>query len=381
MTTLENISINSKRSLLASPGNSLIKSLLILSAGIIIGLAANFLLEKIPTSKTLLSPIATITPTPAKPLQKYSFPNLRNQTFSPLPLELVEPVATESGYTSWLFRYQTDRGWISGQMNIPKGNQAGDARGAPARAPAAVNRMSEDVGAGLSAAGPAPVIIMIRGYVDKEKYQTGVGTKNAAAVFAENGFITIAPDFLGYGSSHPEPKNELESRFLRPPAILQLLASLPNLPQADPEKVSIWAHSNGGQIALSVLEISGRQIPTALWAPVSKPFPYSILYYTDEADDHGKYLRRAVADFESLYDAEEFSIINYFDWITAPIQIHQGTGDDSVPWQWSIQLTKELQKRNLDITLYQYPDADHNLQPSWNTAVSRDLRFFTSRLK
>ncbi len=224
---------------------------------------------------------------------------------------------------------------------------------------------------------------MIRGYVDKDKYATGVGTKDAAAVFARNDFITVAPDFLGYGASDPEPENELESRFLRPPAILQLLTSLPNLPQADSEKVFIWAHSNGGQIALSVSEISGRPIPAALWAPVSKPFPYSILYYTDEADDHGKYLRRAVADFESSYDSEEFSIINYFDWITAPVQIHQGTGDDSVPWQWSQQLTKELQNRNLDVKLYQYPGANHNLQPasSWNAAVSRDLQFFTSRLK
>ncbi len=363
MKISENFSINSKRSLLASPGDSLIKSLLILVAGILIGLAANFLLEKIPASQILLSPAATITPAPAKPLQKYSFPNLRNQTFSPLPIEPVEPIATESGYTSWLFRYQTDNGWISGQMNLPKFKVQSSK----------FKVKSEKL----------PVIIMIRGYVDKDKYATGVGTKNAAAVFARNDFITVAPDFLGYGASDPEPENELESRFLRPPAILQLLTSLPNLPQADSEKVFIWAHSNGGQIALSVSEISGRPIPAALWAPVSKPFPYSILYYTDEADDHGKYLRRAVADFESSYDSEEFSIINYFDWITAPVQIHQGTGDDSVPWQWSQQLTKELQNRNLDVKLYQYPGANHNLQPasSWNAAVSRDLQFFTSRLK
>jgi len=346
--------------------NSSAKWIIALVAGILIGLAANFLLERIPASKTLLSPIATITPAPAKPLQKYSFPNLRDQTFSPLPIELVEPIATESGYTSWLFRYQTDNGWISGQVNLPK-----------FRIQNSEFRIKSE---------KLPVIIMIRGYVDKEEYKTGVGTKNAAAAFAANGYVTIAPDFLGYGSSDPEPENELESRFLRPPAIIQLLASLPNLPQADPEKVFIWAHSNGGQIALSVLEISGLPIPAALWAPVSKPFPYSILYYTDEADDHGKYLRRAVANFESLYDAEEFSIINYFDWITAPVQIHQGTNDDSVPWQWSLQLTKELQNRNLDVTLYQYPAADHNLQlasptggPAWNTAINQDLKFFKSQ--
>jgi dipeptidyl aminopeptidase/acylaminoacyl peptidase len=364
MPILENTFDSQKRSLLGVRQGDSSKKIQItwifpLIIGVTIGLIVNSFIGKIQDSDTLRSPIASITPAPAKLLQKYSFPNLRDQTFSPLPLELVEPIATETGYTSWLFRYQTDNGWISGQLNLPQGltfaSQRLDLR-------------------------KFPVVIMIRGYVDKEKYQTGVGTKNAAAVFAKNGYITIAPDFLGYGSSDPEPENELESRFLRPQAILQLLASIPDFPQADPQKVFIWAHSNGGQIALSVLQISGRPIPTSLWAPVAKPFPYSILYYTDELEDHGKYLRRLVADFESLYDAEEFSIMNYFDWITAPIQIHQGTADDFVPWQWSIQLTKELQKRNLDVTLYQYPGADHNLQPAWNIAISRDLKFFIKNL-
>ncbi len=46
--------------------------------------------------------------------------------------------------------------------------------------------------------GKFPIILMLRGYVDQEIYETGIGTKNAANYFSANGYITVAPDFLGY---------------------------------------------------------------------------------------------------------------------------------------------------------------------------------------
>lgn len=224
-----------------------------------------------------------------------------------------------------------------------------------------------------------PVVIMIRGYVDREIYRPGIGTEQAAEVFSQNGYVTLAPDFLGYGESDQSFPNNLEDRFWHPIEVLQLIASLPNLPQVNPGKVALWGHSNGGQIALSVLEISGKNYPASLWAPVSKPFPYSILYYTDEADDHGKALRQVVAGFEAQYDADEFSIHNYYDWINAPVQIHQGMADDAVPLRWSQELEKNLKAKDKDVKLYVYPGADHNLaggENSWNQAVQRSLEWF-----
>ena len=174
------------------------------------------------------------------------------------------------------------------------------------------------------------------------------------------------------------PENIIEDRFWRPIEILQLIASLKNLSQANPDKISIWGHSNGGQIALSVLEISGKNYSTTLWAPVSKPFPFSILYYTDEADDFGKALRKVVAGFEALYDSDEFSIHNYYDWINAPVQIHQGTGDEAVPLKWSQDLAKALKDKDKDVQLFVYPGADHNLLGAWDTAVQRDILWFNT---
>lgn len=221
-----------------------------------------------------------------------------------------------------------------------------------------------------------PVVVMIRGYVDKEIFRTGIGTEPASKVFATNGYITIAPDFLGYGDSSPETQGPFEARFQTYTTIISLIKSVDQIPNWDHKNIFIWAHSNGGQIALTSLEITGFKYPAALWAPVSAPFPFSILYYEGELDDYGKALRSELAKFESSYDVDKYSITPYLDRIEAPIQLHQGTNDIYVPVGWSDDLYKKLKDLDKDITYYTYPGADHNMSPSWNTVVQRDLEFF-----
>src|SRR5690606_22771233 len=112
------------------------------------------------------------------------------------------------------------------------------------------------------------------------------------------------------------------------------------------------------QIALSILEITGQEYPTTLWAPVTKPFPYSILFFTDEDPDFGRGLRKALATFEILYDPNNYSVMSYLDRINAPIQLHQGGQDDAVPLDWSddfVQAMKETHGEDAKINYYVYP--------------------------
>lgn len=231
---------------------------------------------------------------------------------------------------------------------------------------------------------------MARGYVDKENYLTGVGTKPAARVYAESGYITLAPDFSGYGESDPEDPDPLGARLTKPVEIVDLIASVGSLTQADTSHIYLWGHSNGGQIMLSVAEIWGKLVGNdlqgytlkvrglVLWAPVSKPFPYNILYYSDDSDDQGKWLRGQVAQFEQDYDVFNYSIDKYWDWIQIPIQLHQGTADNLVPQAWSDQLVKTLKEKGKTMTYWTYPGADHQLNSGWATVVARDVSFFRS---
>lgn len=299
-----------------------------------------------------------------RPLDKYTIDALSKRTYPGSQIVLDSVVATTNTYTVSVFHYISDGKRVNGLAHIPShrhdsGNQ----------------RIKVDQ--------RFPVIVQFRGYVDPKHYVSGVGTKRSAEVFAEHGFISLAPDFLGYGGSASPSADVFEERFESYTTAMNLLSSIKTLPMADPDHIGIWGHSNGGQIALTILEMSGKPYPTTLWAPVSKPFPYSILYFTDDIEDHGKALRKKTAEFESLYDAELYSLPNYLDRIFAPIQLHQGTADEAVPQKWSDDLVTQVQslKSKVQISYYVYPGADHNMNNAWNTVVLRDVEFFKSELK
>lgn len=288
-----------------------------------------------------------------KPLDKYTFTSQQKRAGVASQITLDKVLKQDPDFTAYQFSYFSDGRKITGLLHLPNKE------------------------------GKLPTVIMLRGYVEKTEYQTGVGTRPAGEVYAKNGFITIAPDFLGYGESDSFPEGLLsmwEERFARPVTVIDLLASVPSLPQADPEKTFLWGHSNGGMTALAVLEITGAQIPTTLWAPVSVFFPYDILFYINESEDKGKYLRKELAGFEKDYDVNNYSIDEYLSWIKAPVQIHQGGQDPYVLPAWSQVLVDKLEAQKLKVNYFVYPAADHQLRPDWDTVVQRDLGFFQSFL-
>jgi len=293
----------------------------------------------------------------SRPLEKYAVENLSKALIPSAPVSIEETLKENADYTSYLISFKFDPTFsgreekkVTGLMNIPTGK------------------------------GPFPLIVMFRGYVDQEQYQTGDGTRRAAEFFAEKGFITVAPDFLGYAGSDKEAGSIFESRFQTYTTTLTLINSVNSISAWDSKNIFLWGHSNGGQIALTVLEITETDYPTVLWAPVSKPFPYSILYYTDESDDRGKLIRRELSKFEEDYDVELFSLTNYLDRVNGPIQLHQGTIDDAVPTAWTDSLVDKLKELEIDVSYIKYPGADHNLNPSWSRAIENSMTFFKKHL-
>lgn len=367
-----------------------------LSTGIVVGwFLAQHNLEK---ASLFFSPLVS-NKTVEKPLQQYSIPNLSTTQFLASSISLETLIRREAEYDAYQFSYLSRGKRISGQLNIPKSVLSGQ----PARGS----------------------IVLLRGYVPLENYTTGVGTRNAAAVFAKAGYLTFAPDFLGYGTSDPELENSWEARFIKPVQVIELLRSIEQLQSTplaisqtmsedfksdslsvSPGKIGFWAHSNGGAVALTAIEIMNHSVPTTLWAPVTAPFPYSILYFGDELADEGKDQRAWLALFEKEYDVFDFSLTRHLDRLHGPLQLHQGGNDDAVLRWWSDEFVDKLKAENerrahlertaatesaevrlknnlspISITYFVYPGADHNLQPEWSTVVARDLAFFSETLR
>lgn len=331
------------------------------------------------TGSVMWNPLGKQAGSPApteQPYDKYSFERLATRAPVPSQIEIGRKLGETDRYTSYMFYYRSEGRRISGWMNVPTRTDL---------------------------VGKMPVVVMARGYADRAGYTTGSGTKPAARVYAESGFITLAPDFSGYGESDAEDPDPFGARLTKPVEIVDLIASVTSLERADTSHIYLWGHSNGGQIMLSVAEIWGKLTVNnleskdlrvrglTLWAPVSKPFPYSILYYMDPSFvdspppdssaapyDEGKALRKSLAAFEDSYDVLQYSVDQYWDWIEMPMELHQGTADQLVPKAWSDALAKTLKDRGKAVTYYTYPGADHNLNPGWATVVARDVAWFRS---
>jgi len=358
----------------------------------------------------LISPFVSLQENTSFPLLTYSIPNLRNREYFTSKIKLEKLISEEELYSSYVFSYTTLGKKMTGQINIP-------------------DKFT------TSPTQKHSAIIMIRGYVPKEIYKTGMGTQSAAGVLANNGYITIAPDFFGFGESDPEPTDTWQARFEKPIIIIELLKSLElnGVPTAVVETkeaptnlissnlkiddLGIWAHSNGGQIALTTLQVLDETIPTTLWAPVTTPFPYSILYFSDELEDEGKEQRKWISMFEEKYNVFDFSVTQHLNLLQGPIQIQHGDADDSALIYWSEEFVKKIELENsrrseilenynsvgenassnelsqitdsaepstasaiIDLTFYKYENTDHNMVPNWNKVIARDIQFFNKYL-
>jgi len=325
---------------------------------------ASFFVGRASTSSD--SHIFELGPTPVPtPLAKYSIENMQLAPVSPAEFSKLGEISKTKTTNTYAISMKYDptlRGEsnksVTGVVNVPQ------------------------------EAGKYPLVVMIRGFVDQSIYTPGVGTKNAALYFAQNGFLAVAPDFLGYAGSDSESGNIFETRFQTYTTLISLLNSIatPSFAEVtgnqwDGKNIFIWAHSNGGQVALTTLAITGVTYPTTLWAPVTKPFPYSVLYYTDESADEGKFIRRELSQFEKLYDVNLYTFTNYLTNIKAPVQFSQGTADDAIPLSWTNLIVTKLKKAGVDVTYHIYPGSDHNMRPMWDAVVAQDLKFFKSHLK
>lgn len=296
-----------------------------------------------------------------KPLEKYSIEALRTRKPQTGAIVIGAEQERTEEYISRIFTFESEGKKVSGQINLP------------------------------AQEGTYPLIVMMRGFAPAETYFTGEGSQRAGQYLAARGYITVSPDFLGFGESDEPSGDAMESRFQTYTTVLDLIASLPAIsseiqtqfpggPRADLKKTGMWAHSNGGHIALTVLEVTGASYPTVLWAPVTKPFPYSVFYYMDEAGDGGKMLRKIVAEFETNYNADRFSLTEYTDLIKAPIQLHQGTADEAVPLRWSDEFNFQMTEKEKDFEYVVHDGEDHNFSKGgWDEVMKQTEEFFKKR--
>ncbi len=337
-----------------------------------------------PSATPTFSATPTVTGTPTQTPIRYPLsldPNvlsidaLRARPYGGGGVRITKTVVTNEAYKQVLVEYLSDGLKITGVMNIPRG------------------------------AGPFPVVVMDHGYFKPAEYKTGDGTSRAADAFARRGYLTIAPDYRCYAGSQCGA-NPLYVGYAID--VLNLIAQLPSIPDADTTRIGIWGHSMGGGITIRVLAINDSIKVASLYGALSADdevhycwligcrtptaptaLPRDVLRQADrlaEADPDFLQSTSPVTNSSPLGRLHDIflksSPSRNLANITAAVIIHHGEADDIVPIQWSVDLADSLTALGKTAVLYTYPGESHVFAGwGWQLFMTRTLAFFDEYLK
>ncbi len=239
-----------------------------------------------------------------------------------------------------------------------------------------------------------PIIIFNHGYIPPEQYRTTEKYIAYTDAFSKNGYIVLKSDYRGHGSSEGQATGGYGSNAYTID-VLNGLASVRKLPEADPNRVGMWGHSMGGSITLKSMVINQNIKAAVIWAGVVASYPDLINNWRRRVtpspsplpsnNPSRSWRKTLVEQFGEPTMSSEFwrsiSANAYLDNLSGPVQLHHGTADDSVPVEFSINLEKEIKAAGKEAELYTYPGNDHNISKSFGTAIKRSVDFFDKHVK
>ena len=285
------------------------------------------------SSTPLTSTVVPIPPSATSPVSSdyewYTIEFLRSRTYGSGNIEVTEIVEETDAFTRYFIRYPSDGLNIHGFANVPKGD------------------------------GPFPVIVAIHGFVDPATYETLDYTTAALDIITQRGYIVIHPDLRNYP---PSDRGDNLFRVGMAVVVLNLIAlvkatSGPSelFATAAPDSIGLWGHSMGGSIALRVLTVSVDINAATIFASLSGDELKNAGLLSRVSSDPALQTELATA----LAIVERISPMYYFMYITAPVQLHHGVVDQTVPIAWAEETCHAMTAAGVQTECIYYPTEDH----------------------
>jgi dipeptidyl aminopeptidase/acylaminoacyl peptidase len=209
-----------------------------------------------------------------------------------------------------------------------------------------------------SGSGPFPVVVVNHGYVPVSQYYVGLDSSKYADPLATQGFLTVSPNYPGYGGSGPGDSDV-------PPIVaeaisdMDLISTLATFPAADPSRIAVAGHSNGGGVSLILIAADPRVRAAVLYAPVS----------SDMADNARKWWVHSPGGAGPLgspdADPQAYASMSprgYLPHAGPATLIMQGTNDEQIPAAWTAATVQALQDAAIRTRFVSFPAAMHNFR-------------------
>ena len=208
-------------------------------------------------------------------------------------------------------------------------------------------------------------------------------------LFAAQGFMVVMPDFRGHNISEGFEFTEgmLESSYYTED-VLNLLAALDGLADADLENLFMWGHSMGGEVTLRSLLATDRIKGASMWSSVGGDIWDQSYFYSRYSDPNEfdssetpksviERLRGRIAALDEEFDYRGSEPLLHLDHLQTPIIIQHSVEDSGAAYKWSEHLAKELYMQGHSYEFHSYPGGDHLFQgEAMEQAAERDLQFF-----
>ena len=277
---------------------------------------------------TTPSPSPTLTATLA-PDEQYTIDYLRRRSYGGGRIEVLRTMQSSDQFTRTVIRYSSEDLNLYGFMNVPAGE------------------------------GPFPVIIMMHGLTDTGSFNELDYRNPILDALARRGYLAILPVMRGY-----PPSDSGDNMFRVGMAIdmLNLMALVKTqggqsgaLEKALPDRMGILGQSLGGNVALRVLTASTEVKAAVL---------YSSLSGNELKNSQQLYKITLEPNFQNELNVlpsllPRISPVYYYGDITAPIQLYQGTEDETVPVSWARETCSLLQTAGRDIECIYYEGEGH----------------------
>ena len=233
-----------------------------------------------------------------------------------------------------------------------------------------------------------PSILFNHGYIPPDVYRTTERYLAYVDQMASSGYIVFKSDYRGHDRSEGEAGG-VYSRDNYSVDVLNAVASVKRWPEADPDRIGMWGHSMGGFITLRSMVVARDIKAGVIWAGVVAPFPDLFTRWNPgarlTAAAPGSFVYSLEQEYGSVETNPDFwnsiSANAYLRDLNGPVQIHTGTADADVPWQFSEMLYNDMLAANQTAELYTYEGDNHNISNYFTTAMGRTIEFFDRYLK
>ncbi|MFP4514513.1 MAG: alpha/beta hydrolase family protein [Parcubacteria group bacterium] len=282
---------------------------------------------------------------------------LRNNNYQGGDFTIKEELEDGYNYKRYIASYQSEGLEIDGLLTVP------------------LMEMPED---------GFPAIMFVHGYIPPDEYSTINSYPTYQAALARAGFVTYKPDLRG----HDDSEGEAVSAHFSEKYIIDTMNAikyLKNYEDVDQERLAYWGHSNGGEIGLKVALITEDIKAYSFWAGVVSTYKEMLETYNDDIpflqDLSHNLIQENGLPSENPEFWNELEAHNYLEYISAPIEIQQATGDEVVPLELSISLKEALEEEGKVVEYHEYQGDDHNITQNSSLAWQRTIDFFNKHLE